>query len=528
MQINRRLRLLAATFPLLAMTCGVAAAAVRTQEANLEPVVALSASGVTDAPTVLRGDPLLASDGNIYFVSSAGGKGAGAIGKLTPEGVLSVVYAFASGADGISSYARLTEGSDGNFYGTTYLGGEDGAGTVFRVTPSGTYTVLHSFGDKKRDAKLPYTGLVQAADGYLYGTTLRGGQPDKGTIFRIATDGSGFTVLHEFDGAGGENPEGTLVVGDDGALYGTTLQGGDGNRGTIYRITTAGDFQLLYSFPRLSEFTANGLATNEVGANPRAALLASGGVFYGTAYQGGEHGYGTVFRFTPSGEISVVHAFRGPSFGAGFPLAGVAIDAEGNIYGTTERGGYVNRGAAYRIDTAGNFSLLHGFTGSSVDGMQPYATLLLAHNSIYAVGYTDGFAGAGAIARLDLGSNGELPVKLLVSETEITVGSSISVEWSAAADSTCTRIGSWEGSTTVSGSESVTPASAGIYTYGLSCTDAAKNVRNAYVTVAVKALPTEPVDGGKSGGGSLSLLLLALFAALLARKYLKESRSPCP
>lgn len=528
MQINHRLRLLAATLSLLAMASGAAHAATSTQAANVLPVVALSASGVTEAPTAPRGDAILASDGNIYFASSAGGKGAGAVGKLTPTGTLSVLYASASGDEGISSYARLVQGGDGNLYGTTYLGGEHGAGTVFRVTLAGSYSVIYSFDDERRSPKLPYTGLVQGPDGYLYGTTLRGGQPDKGTIYRIATDGTAFTVLHEFDGANGENPEGTLVVGDDGALYGTTLQGGEDNRGTIYRITTAGAFTLLYSFPRLSEFNTSGLATNAVGANPRAGLLASGGVFYGTAYQGGANGFGTVFRVTPAGDLSVVHAFAGPSFGAGFPLSGITQDAAGNLYGTTERGGYVNRGAAYRIDPAGTFTLLHGYTGSAVEGMQPYAGLLLANDSIYSFSFSDSFGGAGAITKLDTGAAGVLPVTLSVSATDITVGSNISVNWNAPAGSTCIRVGSWEGNTTVSGSESVTPSSAGIYTYGLSCTDAGSVVRNAYAAVAVKALPTEPVDGGKSGGGSLSLSLLALFAVLLARKHLKEIRSPCP
>jgi uncharacterized repeat protein (TIGR03803 family) len=533
MQIIRRLRLLAATLPLLALACGAAEAAVRTQAANVVPLVALAASGVTDGPTGPRGDPILASDGNIYFVSSAGGKGAGAIGKLTPGGTLSVLYAFASTDEGVSSYARLVQASDGNLYGTTYLGGEHGAGTVFRVTLAGTYTVLHSFNDAKREAKLPYTGLVQAADGFLYGTTLRGGDADKGTVYRIAPDGTGFTVLHQFDGGAGENPEGTLVVGDDGALYGTTLQGGSDNRGAVYRITTAGDFTLLYSFPKLSEFNISGLAVNAAGANPRAGLLASGGAFYGTAYQGGEHGWGTVFRITPAGALTVVHAFTGPSFGAGFPLSGVVQDAAGNLYGTTERGGYINRGAAYRIDPAGAFTLLHAFGGSAVDGMQPYAGLLLANNSIYSTSFTDSLGGAGAIARLDVGTGGVLPLELSVSATEINRGSSIDLSWSGPAGATCIKTSydsgsTWTGNTTVSGTESVTPPTAGIYNYGISCTDAASVVHNAYTAVAVKAPPTEPVDGGKSGGGAMSLSLLALLAVLLARKYFKETGSPCP
>ncbi|MET0280826.1 MAG: choice-of-anchor tandem repeat GloVer-containing protein [Steroidobacteraceae bacterium] len=532
MQIFHRLRRLAASLPLLALACALpqAGAAQRTQAANVVPLYSLGASGVESSPSGQRGDLLLGNDGNIYMVSSVGGTGGlGSIARLGTDDKLAVVYAFTDADQGYSSYARLTQGSDGNLYGTTYLGGANGAGTVFRVTLAGAFTLLYSFDDEKVEPKLPYTGLLQGPDGFLYGTTLRGGAQDKGTVFRLATDGSAFTKLYEFDGANGENPEGTLVLGPDGALYGTTLQGGEDNRGVIYKITTTGTFTRVFSFPALSEFNTAGLATNTVGANPRAGLmLSTDGNFYGTAYQGGAAGYGTLFRVTPAGVLTVVHAFAGPSYGGGFPLSGVVQDTAGNFYGTTERGGYLNRGSAYRVDAAGQYTLLHGFTGSLVEGAQPYAGLLLARNSIYAASFSDSFAGAGALVKLDTGTGGVLPVELSVSATDIAAGSSVAFTWSGPAGSTCSKLGTWSGATTVTGTESVTPASAGIYTYGIGCTDTASLVHNAYIAVTVRAPATEAVDGGASGGGAVSLWLLALLAALLTRKYFKETGSTCP
>jgi uncharacterized repeat protein (TIGR03803 family) len=470
---------------------------------------------------------LRANDGNIYFVSSTGGKGSGAIGKLAPDGTLSVLYAFANSGEGSSAYAGLIQANDGNLYGTTYLGGSRGGGIVYRLTLSGTFTVLRSFGQEAKDAVLPYGGLVQAADGSLYGTTLRGGTNDKGTVFRLGLNGD-FAIIHHFDGSNGDNPEGTLIVGADGNLYGTTLQGGTQNRGSIFRISTSGTFASVYSFPSLGAFNTSGLATNTTGANPRAALLlAADGNYYGTAYQGGANGWGTVFRMTPTGTVAVVRSFAGPSFDGGFPLASVVQDAAGNLYGTTERGGYLNQGAVWRIDSTGQYSMLHGFINSLQEGSQPYASVLVANNSLYAVTFTDTFSSAGTILKLDVGSNGTLPVELSVSATEIATGSSATITWSSPTATACTPFGAWTTAVATSGTLAVTPASAGIYTYGLSCTDGAGVVRNAYAGLTVKAPPTQPVDGG-GGTGSVSALLLLLSVALLSRKYFKERFPACP
>ena len=301
----------------------------------------------------------------------------------------------------------------------------------------------------RQDAVLPYAGLMQAPDGNLYGTTLRGGTNDKGTVFRVILDGSDFSILHSSTARMARIPKARWSLGADGNLYGTTLQGGSGNRGTVFKITTAGTLTALYSFPSLSAFNTQGQATNATGANPRAGLLlAADGNFYGTAYQGGTAGFGTVYRMTPAGAVNVVHTFTGPSFGGAFPLSEVTQDAAGNLYGTTEFGGFINQGAAWRIDTAGQFRLLHAFTGGALDGYKPYANLLVAGSDIYGVSFADSTAGAGALFKLDQGVNGVLPVELSVSVTAIAYGGSATLTWSSPTAATCTAAGSWTNGTT--------------------------------------------------------------------------------
>lgn len=491
-------------------------ALARSQEANLSPVVSLATTTVENPPAAVRGNMLLASDGNIYLASSAGGtERRGTIARIAPDNTLTVVRSL-EGDNGNTPYAGLMQATDGHLYGTAYTGGEKGGGTIFRVTLGGEFTVLRHLGQNRADAVLPYTGLVQAADGHLYGTTLRGGVNDKGTIFRITLAGE-FTIIHSFAGNDGENPEGTLVVGADG-LYGTTLQGGSSNRGTIYRVATAGGVTTLYSFPSLSEFNNTGQAVNATGANPRAGLfLAADGNFYGTAYQGGVNGWGTFFRVTPAGALTVMHSFSGPLSGGAMPLASVAQDAAGNFYGTTEQGGALNYGTAWRFSAAGQFSILHSFIYSTNDGARPYAAPLIVGNQVYGVSFDDQLFNSGAIFKLDQGSGGTLPVEISTSPSHITIGQSSTLTWSSPTASTCTPTGAWSEAVATSGTLAVTPANVGIFTYVLTCTDASSVVRSGYTQLVVQAPPAEEVDAG-GGGGTLSIPALLLLGALALRR----------
>jgi uncharacterized repeat protein (TIGR03803 family) len=502
---------------LFAVLCAVPAAPALAQESNLISVARLAISDVESPPKNIRGDLLLADDGNFYVASFAGGSaGGGAVARITPGGIVTVLGSL-TGNDGLGaqSYAKLIQASDGNLYGTTYLGGKDGRGTVFKQTLAGTLTTLYGFPSGKSQPLLPYAGLLQAPDGHLYGSTMRGGASDAGTVFRLTLAGE-LTVLHEFNGKDGQNPEGTLIVGGDGNLYGTTLIGGENDRGTIYRISTGGTYTVLYSFPALGEFNTAGLATNDTGANPRSALLlAADGNYYGTAYQGGASGYGTVFRMTPAGTVTALYSFGGTPRSGGYPLSGLTQDASGALYGTTEKGGHVNNGTAYRITTGGVYTMLHSFVGSIDDGQSPYATLLPLNGELYGVTYNDGIAGFGAVFKLVLPQAGVLPIQFSVAPAEILIGGNATLTWSSPTASTCITGGAWNDTVGTSGSMVVTPVIAGYYSYTLYCTDGTGIVRNAYGKLVVRAPEQEPVDGG-GGGGALSPWLLLLAGGLLS------------
>ncbi|MEP7311715.1 MAG: choice-of-anchor tandem repeat GloVer-containing protein [Pseudomonadota bacterium] len=514
---------------LAALLLGIAATPrliAAPQGANLLTLAILGT--ITDSGTNVRGDMLLASDGNFYLASYGGGTaGGGAILQMTPAGTVTNIHSLAGAPnEGLTPYGGLIEGVDGDLYGTTYLGGAHSVGTVFKVTKAGAYTNLYSFDNASKGAFLPYTGLVQAPDGNLYGTTLRGGSNDLGTVYKVTTTGT-FSVLHNFDGNSGKSPEGKLVVGADGALYGTTLLGGANDRGVVYKITTAGTITTLYSFAPLGAFNDRGVATNADGANPRAGLLlGADGNFYGTSYQGGTQGWGTVFRMTPAGAISTLHSFAGAPTGGANPLAGVTQGADGSLYGTTEKGGPASQGIAWQIAPDGTFHLLHGFTGITTDGSTPYSTLVPLSGALYGVTYSDSVSGTGTIYKLDLGTGGVLPLVFSITPESIALGASATLAYSSPTAATCLASAAWTDTITNTGTKVLTPTTPGIYSYVLTCTDAASVTRNAYASLVVNAPAAEPVDGGgDGGGGALSLLALALLGCttIFAKLTRKQS-----
>ena len=191
--------------------------------------------------------------------------------------MLTTLHLF-SWSDGANPEAGLVQGIDGSFYGTTNLGGASDAGTVFKITPAGTLTTLHSFSGSDAYGKNPFAGLVQGTDGNFYGTTERGGTSRYGTVFWITTAGA-LTTLHSFNYSDGANPHAGLVQGADGSFYGTTITGGAYYRGTVFKITPAGALTTLHSFSWSD------------GADPIAGIVqATDGSFYGTTASGGACG----------------------------------------------------------------------------------------------------------------------------------------------------------------------------------------------------------------------------------------------
>lgn len=287
-------------------------------------------------------------------------------------------------------YAGLVQGSDGNVYGTTASGGTSNRGTVFKITPSGTESVLFSFPAGSSD---PYTGLIEGSDGNFYGTTGAGGASDAGTVFKI-TPGGTETVLHAFPkvGSDGQTPYAGLIQGSDGNLYGTTYFGGSHGFGTVFKVTPSGVETVLYSF-----------ASGSDGANPYAGVIqGSDGNFYGTTYNGGASGHGTVFKITPSGTETVLYSFGGGSDGAN-PEAGVTEGGDGNFYGATYLGGASNVGTVFEVTPSGTETILHTFAGGGSDGANPSANLVLGSDgNLYGSTYAGGPGGVGTVFKVAL------------------------------------------------------------------------------------------------------------------------------
>ncbi len=286
-----------------------------------------------------------ATDGNFYFTNAGASRscafnlGCGFALRMTPGGAVTTLHAF-SPAEGVFPRNALVQAVDGNFYGTVFQGAGF-PGTAFRITPTGTLTVLHSFSGGPTDGAYSSAALIQAADGNLYGTTTQGGSANFGTVF-VVTPGGSFTVLHSFSGGAtdGASPQAPLIQAADGNFYGTTRRGGPADLGTVFRMTPDGAVTTLHAFA--------GGPTD--GASPLAAIIqASDGNFYGTTSQGGPADLGTVFGMTPAGGVSVLHAFAGGPTDGASPLAAIIHASDGSFYGTTSRGGVTGRGTVFRL-----------------------------------------------------------------------------------------------------------------------------------------------------------------------------------
>jgi uncharacterized repeat protein (TIGR03803 family) len=303
------------------------------------------------------------TDGNLYGTTQLGGAfGLGAIFRMAPNGAITILHPFAGGHDGAYPYAALIQASDGNFYGTTSQGGACDCGTLFRMTTAGDVTVLHAF-NGGTDGAYPLAPLTQGNDGNFYGTTSQGGGPNRGTVFRLTADGT-LTTVHAFDDSEGRAPMAPLLEVGDGTFYGTTVAGGHLDLGTIFTVTRTGDARVLVTF-------------ETDGAVPLAGLArGNDGALYGTTASGGLFGLGTFFRLAAGGAVSVLHAFAGWPDGLQ-PAAAVLQARDGRFYGTTMAGGGNFNGAAYSVTSTGAVTVLHSFAGVA-DGYNPLSPLLQA------------------------------------------------------------------------------------------------------------------------------------------------------
>jgi uncharacterized repeat protein (TIGR03803 family) len=292
-------------------------------------------------------------DGNLYGTMPSGGAySGGTVFKITPSGTFTTIYNFCSQSgcsDGKYPLTGLVQTTNGDFYGETFYGGsksgancvEDGCGTVFKITPRGTLTTLYNFCSQSgcTDGENPMGTLVNATNGYFYGTTYAGGADGQGTVFKISPSGT-LTTLHNFcsqsgctDGSG---PIAGLVQATNGNLYGMTNSGGAKGDGTVFKIAPSGGstFKTLYSFCSQSGCTD--------GESTRGGLVqAANGDLYGTTLLGGANGGGTVFKISPSGKLTTLYSFCSQSGCADGddPWAGLVQATNGDFYGTTSLGG---------------------------------------------------------------------------------------------------------------------------------------------------------------------------------------------
>lgn len=302
------------------------------------------------------GGLVLGTDGNFYGTTESGGGSSsdGTVFKMTPSGKLTTLHSF-DGTDGFTPLNPLVQGLDGYFYGTT------NSDTIFKISPSGVFTSLYSFSGESYS-----TGpLMQATDGNFYGTTEVGGANFNGTVFKITAGGT-FSVLYSFSGTDGDAPASGLVQGSDGALYGVTYSGGTNFNGTIFKITLAGVLTTIHNFDETD------------GGQPIAAMIkATDGNFYGTTYGGGANGWGTVFEMTPAGAVTTLHSFTGAD--GAQPYSPVTQSTAGSFYGTA---------------TNGTNSAADGTVFGLVTGLGPFVHLL---SPVGRVGRTVGILGQGFI-----------------------------------------------------------------------------------------------------------------------------------
>ena len=259
-----------------------------------------------------------------------------------------------------------------------------------------SYEIVHRF--SASSYSLYSTGrLLAMPDGTFFGTTPSGGVFNKGSIYVLTPDGADhldYSDVHSFSGFDGSQPQGDLVLGADGAIYGTTLAGGAGDDGTIFRFDRAG------RLTRLHDFADGG------GTSPSALLLAPNGSFYGTTASGGANGLGTVFQFDASETLTTLHSFGSAGEGT-HPASGLILATDGNFWGMTPSGGALGFGTIFRIDSAGNLTTVHSFAGSNADGYSPSGPLVQSSDGfLYGTTTTTTVLHVfGTVFRMSLGGN---------------------------------------------------------------------------------------------------------------------------
>ncbi len=322
--------------------------------------------------------------GVIWGTTSSGGpNGAGTVFTYTPGGTETMVYHFTGGNDGDLPMAGLLKAPNGDFYGTTEIGGKYGLGTIFKITPAGVLTTIYAFGTNANDGANPECELIWTADHQLAGTTVNGGDGGVGTVFKVSLAGKE-TILHSFAKADGEYPRAALVMDKVGTLYGTTYDtegtAFNAGNGTAFKIDSTGHFSVFYHF------------LGAPGYGPSAPMiLDADGNLLGTTQNGGAYNNGAIFKLTPAGKATVLYTFTGGADG-GRPIAPLLLTKGGALLSTTFEGGQYGYGTVYRLTPAGKLQTLHAF--DSTDGRYSRSGLLidspLSQLFLYGLTYSGG------------------------------------------------------------------------------------------------------------------------------------------
>ncbi|PYM12949.1 MAG: hypothetical protein DME18_10145, partial [Verrucomicrobia bacterium] len=356
-------------------------------------------SGATDGAQP-RG-ALLEISNRLYGTASAAGDSArGNIFGVNKDGSgFLVLHTFTgSPADGFDAWDGLLRGTDGALYGTTRQGGSAGQGIVFKVNPDGSsYEVLHHFGGPD-DGQEPWAGLAEGADAKLYGTARNGGLHLNGSVFRLNKDGSGYEVLHHFDSGIGEGyrPEGTLIRANDGAFYGTTRKGGQGNIGSVYKLEPDGS-----AFATLRSFSVCGGDGSETSSR---LLAATDRYLYGTTLKGGAYEFGAIFKVRNDGsDYRLLHSFGFDTRDGINPYEGLSEDSDGVLYGATRYGGGVDAGTIFKLNKDGSgYNVIHRSTGATGTGSLPTAGVIVGSDGkLYGRTLKGGITDGATIFRLN-------------------------------------------------------------------------------------------------------------------------------
>jgi uncharacterized repeat protein (TIGR03803 family) len=361
----------------------------------------LTSFGFPDAANPLAG-LIQGTDGALYGTTSLGGSnGYGVVFKISTNSTdFTSIYSFTGvSEDGANPCAGLVQARDGALYGTTRYGGSNGNGMIFRLSTDGSnYTPLYSFPAVFGSGGDCQAGLVQGTDGFLYGTGSLGGTYGFGIVFKLNTNGTGYTTLHNFSAfyspGDGARPYTGLVQGRDGALYGTTLNGGTNGYGMIFKVSTDGTvYSPLYSF----------VGPYQDGENPLGGIIqGDDGALYGTTSGGGAYGYGTVFKLSTNGTgYHILYSFTPNGRDGQDPRAALVQGRDGDLYGTTVEGGNLDKGTVFKLSTSGiGYTELHIFSSTGGDGLSPYGLVQGGDGAFYGTTYAGGTSNNGTVYRL--------------------------------------------------------------------------------------------------------------------------------